>query len=298
MTLEHNTLNFSQIYEQLKPVKKWLQETHKIDLTKSRFELIDARLKELRDAHTKNQLKDFFEGKDARTYIIAPIDALAFIDIYKAFNHLKPHESLPKTKLQKAINGPYLSEDEDLENNESRNILFELELASVFQKRGINITSFDDFGFNFQGVRVLVECKRPVNKTTLVSNINYAAQKLNRQIDNSQQESRGLIAIAVDKIFGVDKGILDVKTTSQMENAVDNSMMSLISQHREKYWASMININFLGVIFILNYIAKSNDRYSKGYQGIVDSVQTSHPAQMKNHLILDHLQKIMSPIQQ
>lgn len=294
--LEHNTLKYEKILEDLIAVRDWLLKK-KISIDDTRFAAILSNMEALVSAYKADTISELVKNRETAEIFVTPIDAVAFIDIHKAFGDLKDHEGIPISKIKKILSGPYLAHDEDLEDNESRNILFELELAAIFHKRGLKVNGFDDFSFDLDDTKIYVECKRPVSEQAIVSSIGNAATKLTAQMNRHAGESKALIAVSLDKVMGADKGVLRVDSQKQLEKELTKRIWKQIKSNRENYWKRMLNLNFLGVIFVLNYIVqiKKDAVNSKGVQCIIDSVQAPFPLQAENRQILDQLEALLSP---
>jgi hypothetical protein len=120
------------------------------------------------------------------------------------------------------------SEEESGPTADPRNKFVELELAAHLSSAGFKLLGFDDLEFEFEGHRYLVECKRPSREGTLDDNIQKAYSQLRKKLDGPS--SRGMVAVAVEKVFGLDNRFLMVDTPSP----VSALAVSISEQFRDK----------------------------------------------------------------
>jgi hypothetical protein len=298
MVLKMGTVKYHQILNGLRDVEKWFQKK-KVPLKGSRFLKIVENMKRLVSAYDDGTIEQYVQSQDYAEVVTAPVDALSFVNIHQAFGSLKDHEGIPKHKLIRIIGGPYLATDEDAEknDNESRNTIFELELASTLKQRGLKIVGFDDVAFELEGATFFIECKRPLKESAISGNVEQAAIQLRKKMDSMVSGTRrGIIAIAVDKVMGADKGIVRADSPADLEQSLNRRLYNLVVFNREKYWRRVVDTRISAVMFFLNYVTTvaTTNNISKGIQVMFDAL--INPAlQMQDAHRIKQLEKMVQP---
>lgn len=96
-------------------------------------------------------------------------------------------------------------------SSEPRNILFELVMAAMLKREGLefHLDRIEDVSFEFIGSPWFMECKRIRSKSKLRERINNAALQIVERCDNSQNsEAKGIIALDVSKLLNDGTRIL------------------------------------------------------------------------------------------
>jgi hypothetical protein len=107
-------------------------------------------------------------------------------------------DRLPAVPIDRALGGPADLFLENERNNAGRNFMFELIMGGRLAKAGIT-PLFDrgpDVQFDFSGLRVAMQCKRPFSKDSLERNISGAISQL--KVDNADLN---LIAVSVSRLW-------------------------------------------------------------------------------------------------
>jgi hypothetical protein len=189
---------------------------------------------------------------DEDTYY-ALIDGAAFGQIATEISKLPSH-LLPRHTLRDVLKGPLAaSEEEPGPTADPRNKFVELELAPHLSSVGFKLFGFDDLEFEFEGHRYLVECKRPSHEGTLDDNIEKAYNQLRKKLDGPS--SRGIVAVAVEKVFGLDHRFLTVETPS----SVSALAVSIAEQFRDKiakYESQWLDPHVVAVLAIIRFLMK------------------------------------------
>jgi hypothetical protein len=179
-------------------------------------------------------------------------DAYSFIDIYNGLSKLK--SGIPIKSIKEILQAPVLltSEISSSANVNSRNRLFEIELASLFISTGFNIIKFDDVQFEFNGRRYIIECKRLHSQSNVKYNIDYAYQQLSRKI-NTENEY-GLIALSIDKLLNIDSKLYQAASVDSISGKAEEESVAFINQYKS-ILNSFQNIHIVGIIVFFKFIS-------------------------------------------
>jgi hypothetical protein len=107
-------------------------------------------------------------------------------------------DNLSLMPIARALEGPADLFLENQRNSHGRNFMFELIIGGRLATAGL-VPSFDrgpDLEFEFAGLRVAVQCKRPLSESGLEANINKAISQL--KIDNADLS---LVAVSVSRLL-------------------------------------------------------------------------------------------------
>jgi hypothetical protein len=139
-------------------------------------------------------------------------DGAGFGLIAAEMSKLSP-QLLPRRALQDILKGPLAASGEKPPtNDDARNKFVELELAAYCSSAGFKLLEFKDLKFEFEGHRYFVQCKRPFSEANLDYHIEKGYSQLGRQFDHTTD--RGIVAVAVEKVFGLDKRFHEVESAS------------------------------------------------------------------------------------
>ena len=194
-------------------------------------------------------------------------ELVSFVDIYRAFWEVPPDDlhGISK-KLQKGVNGPIHSRNEDNKNNLARNILFEARAAAMFHRPSKNLITLlnppTETGAHFQDKNILVECKRITSKRKLESNVRTATNQLGKAIDRADDNiTCGVVAVDITK-FIVSPGQLYVATD---DDDIINSCRKLKDEFNRKHRHTLDKIYrekgqlILGTLICMSYMAVSKE---------------------------------------
>jgi hypothetical protein len=164
-----------------------------------------------------------------------------------------PSHSLPRGLLRDVLRGPLAASKEDPISSEARNKFVELELAAHFSLAGFPLLGFDDLKFEFDGLSYLVECKRPSHAGTLDDNMSKAYTQLQSKLDHSTD--RGIVAVAVEKILGLERRIHPVTSPAALARSEAEAFRSMIS----KYQHAWVDPRVVGVMAIIRFLMRTPD---------------------------------------
>ena len=168
-------------------------------------------------------------------------------------------------KLERVLQGTPLLTDETPRSNESRNILFELSLASSLWKAGFRpeLGENPDLACEAAGKRLLFECKRLLSPSKVRRRIMEARDQLRRDVTTDIPGSRGVIAVSLSKILSPGNKVLVVTESNRVLNALEDQLRMLRQQVRVLDLGKLI----VGIIFniIIPVIDDEADRFSIGH---------------------------------
>ena len=249
--------SIGQIALAIKQASEWFADNVNISIGDSRLEKInDFVFHQLLDSGTSVG-KKFQEGEADKNAYYALSDGVGFGLIASEMDKLPSH-LIPRQTLKDILKGPLVVSDEIAgETTDPRNKFVELELAANLSSSGFEIIGFDDVKFRFENTNYLVECKRPFSNKNLESNIEKAYYKLRKSLEGNG--SRGIIAIAVDKVFELDKGFLEIETLS----SISEPAYIYAKKFRDrvaKFESQWIDPRIVGILAIIRYVAKKKDK--------------------------------------
>jgi hypothetical protein len=172
-----------------------------------------------------------------------------------------PSHMLPRRTLRDLLQGPLAPFDETPQNSDARNKFVELEMAAYCSRAGFRLLGFDDLTFEFEGVEYQVECKRPFSAKTLEPRTSEAYEQLRRKL--KRDNSRGIIAIAVEKVFNLDRNFQRVRSQSPISEVgskvADEFLTKIDRLHR-----SWVDTRVVGVVAIIRFLVKVEDSNAAG----------------------------------
>lgn len=175
----------------------------------SRFTEYNARLDHLIRVVRLRQLniavgRSVEEELDAKGlhYIVALTEGTELGDILPFLRTAEP--DLIGPKLRDVLRGPELPTDEDGDSNQSRNILFELNLAARLHRAGFEpiLGDHPDVACVVDGRELFFECKRPFSPDRVSRVMSRAAGQLESDI-REHPGARGMVAVSLSKVMNV-----------------------------------------------------------------------------------------------
>ncbi len=227
------------------------------------------------------------------------MDAFAFIEIYKA---LSKQNDLPQKKLmdklKESVKGPFLQKNENplISNVNSRNALFELELAAKISNSGIKLFDLDDIQFEYDSYNFHVECKRLISKDKVEENIEKAYKQL--QVKLNDKNDRGIIALSLDKLPKIDNKVFPTDNTERIYEKF-NLIGDIFRNQYQKVWSRFIDIRIISIFLFIKFISiqKDNDKnlplYLTSWQ--IDIIPLCENQLQRNDLyLMERLYKFLS----
>lgn len=253
-----NTYKPEQLKDDLAGVRYWLI-SNKIKLENSRFEQIYNNFIEIIEYSNQKKINEYVKLYGFDTYLYSSLDAFSYIEIYRA---LSKQTNLPQKKLRDKLNeiikGPFLPKDENplISNVNSRNIFFELELASILLKKGISITDLDDIQFQYDFYNFHIDCKRLISRDKIEYNIKKAYNQLKGKLNNSND--RGIIALCLDKLPKIDDKVFPTNNPNEIQKQL-NLIGDIFRNNHQSIWEKFINTKIISVFLFIKFISILND---------------------------------------
>jgi hypothetical protein len=168
------------------------------------------------------------------------LNSVALTESHELVTVLPYLQSLPsdrsRRKLQVALQGPELPSDESEQSNESRNTMFELNLAARLHRAGIEVEIGGDADLEFtcNGIRWFGECKRPYKVETIENNIGEACRQLGERLSSSPLVARGLLAISVSRSLTARAPYLEYAGEGELRRALKDHVSSMVRLMEER----------------------------------------------------------------
>ena len=178
--------------------------------------------------------------------------------------------------IERALRGPADLFLEDAGNSVGRNFMFELLMAGRLAATGF-IPSFDkgpDVQFEFAGLQVAIQCKRPFSTSGLEQNIRKALH----QLEEAKTDLR-LIAISVSRILnpGDPEDIPEVLHTELGHSYLQARVLD-IAQQTKRFWSGkMDRAGILFYAFIPIRSRRENGYHPYRYEGLFPLCSTDEP---------------------
>jgi len=140
-------------------------------------------------------------SSDHLSYVVALSEAGEMAILEPFLRTCAPEVVRPK--LAAVLGGPVLPNEEDQNSNHARNILFELSVAQNLALAGLNPTLGDapDLTCAIDGIRFLIECKRPLTRRGARDRIVQARGLLDGLVAMAPATTRGLVALSITKLI-------------------------------------------------------------------------------------------------
>lgn len=255
-----------------------------IDTAGTRLEQINSYLQELLNPTTPSA-NPFQEEPNGPGASQAAVEAVWFGRVTRQLRALPSHR-LPRRALRDVLAGPFMASDESAESSDARNKFVELELAAMCMEAGIEVTGFDDVRFSFENTSYLVECKRPLSSAALRSNVSKGYQQLCRKMGESD---RGIVAVAVDRVFGLDGRFFDVTERDQLLEIATSYARQLEDAARPEL-RTWVDSRVVGVAAIVRFLMRGpSQRIGSSYQFAILKVASGSAGQLTDSMRLDRI---------
>ncbi|MFS1431047.1 hypothetical protein LMH73_029105 [Vibrio splendidus] len=188
-------------------------------------------------------------------------DVLELLSIYNGLNSLSD-ENLVET-LQVMVGGR-VRKGLLVGDERARNFEFELKIISHYNRPGFNLdlsTNTDLIVENYQGTRVLIECKRLTSSKKLEKRIKEASKQLNKKY-KSHGGTKGIIYLDVTNLINTNFKLIKAETTVDAENFIRQKIEEFAEKHHH-LWCSIENIKTVGVILYLSLPAEIGGKVIK-----------------------------------
>ena len=120
---------------------------------------------------------------------------------------------IPDELLKRSLDGHPDAAEETSKSNQGRNAMFELSIAAAIARQGLKpIFNLDkpDLEFQFEGRRVLMECKRVLSENGIDEAMSLGIRQLRKKV-NVSADDVGLVAVNISRLFNSGNGWWTVK---------------------------------------------------------------------------------------
>lgn len=203
--MSYQESGYDKILAGLRRTRAWLDEVG-IGTTGTRVEEIERVLVEFtRNIQEKprREVEDRWDWENDPSAYYALSDGDGFNRMHRNLSSYPSHR-LPRGLLKRAVAGPLCPIEEEPTSTDGRNIFLELDLGTKLLESGIEVTGWDDVQFTFDKAQYTVQCKRPFSGRGVPRNVQSARDQIHDRSLKSPH-LRGLIAIGVDKVYGLDR---------------------------------------------------------------------------------------------
>lgn len=245
---------YDQLLAQLSEAAVWLSEKAQIKTAGTRFDLLYSNIQEIVKRFNAGEIEALIEEKGNEELWFSLTECEAFIRVHAVLKNLESSK-LPRQTLKDIVGGPLLPRDETPNSAQSRNKLFELELAARHYEAGIEITGFDDIQMYLEGYHIGIQCKRPYSKKNVRENLRSAKNQILKRHSVIKQ---GMIAFAIDKLYNTDRKILVVNNQLEISKHINQYTNDFIENNRSE-WRYILNTKIIAIIICIKYICHIKD---------------------------------------
>jgi hypothetical protein len=237
------------------------------------------------------------DAADCIKYHIALMESLEFS------NALHDVRSLHRTMLQRTIRGilnanaPMLPLDENANSNESRNRLFELNLASKLVRANLN-PSFEepDLSCEVDGKRFFIACKRPFSSSKVIRWIYEAKDQILTTLKaytlkDGSIGARGVIAISLSKVLNPGDQLARYSDEVEGRIRLQNELQK-ITDSTEKVWKKL-GKKIVGILF--HIITPAHDQAADRF--VLADQMTAHPIAREGSLDYHAFRNLVSALE-
>lgn len=242
---------FEQILTDIQGARAWYGSIG-ISTQGTRLELIEERVTALlAELESEPAAQVVERWSNADTYY-ALSDGAAFGRIAREIGRVGPN-LMPKRSLRVLLEGPLNPQDEILGDRSvnARNVFTELELAAYFSEKGIPPTGFGDLKFRFKEVNYSLQSKRLLSASRVQENVEKAYEQLRENL--ATDDDRGLIALAVDKLIGLEGKVYPVKKETDLTSEV----YRLTDEFKKTFgsaWSTFVDTRVIGILVIFRFL--------------------------------------------
>lgn len=190
-----------------------------------------------------------------------------------------------RRRLDDFLAGPMFGTQENTKNasNRGRNTGFELSLGALLVAAGMDVHFPEDpdnadLIVQFNGVCLLIECKRPQTLDAVGPRLREGFRQLAKRydlLDPSRNDTRGLVAMALGKAFNPDMQLLPVCDGWVLKQKAEALGNELWSRYQDA-WQEVSHRNTVGVLLNVDFpvIVESENLITY----CADSIVTNTPA--------------------
>lgn len=253
--MEHIQQPYAQTLDEVRAARSWLDGLG-IVTAGSRVEAIESTIAALTAdlaALPPEEVVARWDWANRRDAYYALTEGTSLARVHQQLSKLGSH-SQPRGELKRAVLGPLVPTDEQAGAlAEPRNLFLELDLAAAMMAGGIEVTGFDDVRFTYDKVRYVVQCKRPFGYNSVKANVEGAWSQLDKRAP-AGSHIRGVIALGVDKVLGLDRREpIKVQNAQDVDAEVTRLTHAFVGDH-EWTWRSIIDGRCVAVVLVFRFV--------------------------------------------
>jgi hypothetical protein len=204
------------------------------------------------EARQKGQLELLQQRPDVEDLVWSLVEGTEFARIYEGIQGHEPAKI--GGLMQDVLSGPLHPRLEAPHNasNRARNTAFELRLGAGLLAQGAEVTlgSQADLMVDYKGVRLFVECKRPLHPHSIRKNVEKARRQLQQRLnDDSHAHSAGIVAISVSKAVNPGSRLFRADDPDALRS-LSKDIISLHQQHSADY-DRLVDLRLIGILYHL-----------------------------------------------
>ncbi|MBA7496708.1 hypothetical protein ES702_07317 [subsurface metagenome] len=247
---------YKELLKDMNKVQKWLKSIG-IETEDTRFEKSKNNCMVIKNYYENNNINNINKEMKYEEINETFSTCMDYISIYRNLSKFDKNH-LPKRKIKYSLLGPFLKKDEvgNKGDNHARNILFELEMASLLLGSKIKVEGFDDVKFKFNSYKFYIECKRPLSNNSVKDNMDKAYNQLKNKLKD--EKDRGIIAVSLNKVIGKEENIIGKILLAENKPALLYQEANLIDNfviEHQNIWHSYSHPNIIGIFFRFNFMS-------------------------------------------
>ncbi len=239
---QSKTLSFHAILTDLRRLQEFLAS---LDLIVESGR-IAAHVRSIDELERSRRVGDLDHIDDNQT-LWSLLEAVELVEIFEQLGDYSPSVLAKKFKL--ILKGPGTPDAEDSASNLARNTAFELSLAAKLRRTGVfrDLLENPDILCEADGLKFLIQCKRPLEEKGIARNIERATEQLRRDLRAPEYVgAHGVIAISLSRILHAKFDLL-VETPSAVVREVIRSKVDDIANDHD--WIVPNDPNIIGTVF-------------------------------------------------
>jgi len=247
---------YKELLKDMNKVQKWLKSIGR-KTENTRFEKAKNNCMVIINYYENNNMDNINKEMKYEEINETFSTCIDYISIYRNLSKFDKNH-LPKRKIKESLRGPFLEKDEvgNMGDNHARNILFELEMASLLLGSKIKVEGFEDVKFKFNSYKFYIECKRPLSNNSTKYNIDKAYSQLKNKLQD--EKDRGIIAISLDSVIGKEENIISKILIAENKFALLKRETDLVKKFVRKHQNIWHNFNYpkiIGIFFRFNFMS-------------------------------------------
>ena len=148
---------------------------------------------------------------------------------------LEKQVEIPDELLKRSLDGHADAAKETSKSNQGRNAMFELSVAAAVARQGLR-PAFNldkpDLEFQFEGRRVMMECKRIFSEGGINEAMSVGIRQLRKKVDVSAGDV-GLVAVNISRLFNRGDGWWTIKCEAHPVSVLSNMIHRVIAGREE-----------------------------------------------------------------